>query len=216
MSIKQISLLLGYQQVESTINSIQATISKSELYTNFHLTSFKEDLVKYTGLEVNLIELNSNPLPNNALFVLFDSHLPDALHILENHPSTGKSLIRKTFIIAHGMPDPHRFGSCNIAGFLSSGAFQPYTHYETQEKPINSGIVLHFWGEEKILQLLANQKSDNGQHKYLLDIEQGYGMWHFRDNIIEDLCLYLKEYISRFDEFKDIDHFDSSGRDQFL
>ena len=88
MHITQICLLFGFQQLESNTNGVNTSTQRANLYKEFHIAPFINDLTQYTGLTVSLLDLTANSLPDDAFFILFDSHLPDALFFLGKHSST--------------------------------------------------------------------------------------------------------------------------------
>jgi len=65
-----------------------------------------------------------------------------------------------------------RFNKNSFAGHLSSIVFQTYAYQNNGKKPSESGAVLHFLGEESILDELIKNKSEPG---YLIDRKNGYG-----------------------------------------
>lgn len=166
------------------------------------LDFFLLDIYRNTGYEVGIYRGALQELPEDMLLVIyfeFGEYFSELMMDLPNE------ILRRIFLIGGFYSvTREKLDKKPLAGMMKSVMYELFAY---RFEPINGREIeegTYFEGNVHALQPLYNRVGwENTQR-------EAYGVWVFRDGIVEELCVYLKEYCQKFDMIKEIDPFDSN------
>lgn len=161
---------------------------------------FLLDIHKLTGLEVGIYRGKIEDLPEDTLLIFYLDFSESFTSIAPNLPL---SIQRRIFVLNNLMTSYHSYEGVNFAGSMPSTIYEVFMYRIDRPHPGDMEESVYFQGDIKAMQGLY-QRED-------WETKSGYDLWHFEDNVIQELCIYLKEYCQKYDTIKHLNHFESGN-----